>query len=268
MEKFFEKMWEFLGDILPNFIVAVLILVIGYFVTKLILKISKKGMNKANMDYSLEKFFLNCIRVICYILLIISALSQMGISTTGIIACFSAGAAAIALALKDSLANIASGIILLFSRPFVTDDIIEINDERGSVAQIDLMHTKIVTFDNRCITIPNSLISSMEVINYSAQPQRRIDITVPVDYSSDIELVKKVLMDTAKDNKLVLSKPEEPFIRVNSFSQSSVDVVVRVWVNSEDYWQVYHDMMESIMINLNKNKINIPFNQLDVHLVK
>jgi small conductance mechanosensitive channel len=218
------------------------------------------------MDFSLEKFFLNVIRIACYIVLVISALSQLGISTTGLIACFSAAAAAIALALKDSLSNIASGIILLFSKPFVTGDFIEFDSDMGEVQQIDLIHTKVRTYDYKSIVIPNSVISNMEIINYSKLPYRRIDVTVPVGYDVDIDKVKSVLLTALKTHNKILNEPSEPFVRVNEFGESSVDFIVKVWVNMEDYWDVYYDLMELIKKSLDKANIPIPFNQLDVHI--
>lgn len=266
MEKIFNLAVEFLKKIMPSFLIAVLIAVAGYFLTKLIVKICKTAMDKRNVDYSLEKFLLNCVRLGCYILIVIMALTEMGISTTGLLAGFSAAAAAVALALKDSLSNIASGIVLLFSKPFVTGDYIEFGDKSGNVVQIDLMHTRIMTFDHKCVMVPNSVISSTEVVNYTSQPQRRVDITVPVGYDADIEFVKCVLLNTLKENEKVLSEPEEPFVRVNTFSESSMDFILKAWVQVDDYWQVYYDLMESIKKNLDQNNIPIPYNRLDVHI--
>ena len=177
MEKFFTHAWKVISRFFENFnweglLIMIIILVGGYFATKAFTKVVKKGLDKANIDYSLSKFLINAIRIACYVVIVMSALSYIGISTTGLVAFFSAGAAAIALALKDSLSNIACGIILLFSKPFVTDDVIEINGERCTVLQIDLMHTKVLTADNRYIMIPNSAISSKEVVNFTAEDKR------------------------------------------------------------------------------------------------
>lgn len=266
MEKILNKVTEFISNVWENVLIAVIILVAGYFLTKLLMKIIKRWLDKSNMDFSLEKFILNTVRVICYIVLIISALSQLNISTTGLIACFSAGAAAIALALKDSLSNIACGIILLFSRPFVTGDVIEIEGDVCTVLQIDLIHTKVQTFDNKCIVIPNSVVSNEKVVNCSAMEKRRVDIKVPVSYNADIENVKKIITQVALNNKKVLPLPEKPFIRMNSFNESSVEILVKVWTNTQDYWDVYYDMQEDIKKALEENNITIPFNQLDVHI--
>ena len=267
MEKFIESAFAYIKSILPNVFMAIIILVGGYFVTKLILNIKKKAMDKGKMDFSLEKFFINTIRIACYIILIISALSQLGISTTGILACFSAAVAAIALALKDSLSNIACGIILLFSKPFVTGDLIELGEYMGTVLQIDLIHTKILTFDNKGIMVPNSVISSKEVINFSHMPVRRVDVTIPVRYGSDLEKVKAVIKKAVLSIEKVKSDPE-PFVRVNKLSESSVDFAVRAWTETDNYWDVYHDMLEKIMSALKEEDIVIPYNQLDVHLDK
>lgn len=267
MEKFIEKTFESIWGILPNLFVAIVILIGGFFLTKLLLHIANRYMEKGKMDFSLKKFFLNVIKIACYILLIITSLGQLGISTTGILACFSAAAAAIALALKDSLSNIASGIILLFSRPFVTGDFIQIGEEMGTVLQIDLIHTKIQTVDNKGIMIPNGIISSSEVINFSQMDKRRVDVTVPIAYGSNIQQVKDVITKTVSVIEYVDSEPA-PFVRVVEISDSSVDIAVRVWADTDKYWDVYHDMLEKIMSALEKEGITIPFNQLDVHLVK
>lgn len=246
----------------------IIILVGGYFATKAFTKIIRKGLEKSNIDYSLAKFLVNSIKIACYVVIIMSALSYIGISITGLVAFFSAGAAAIALALKDSLSNIACGIILLFTKPFVTDDVIEINGERCTVLQIDLMHTKVLTADHRYIMIPNSVISSKEVVNFTAEDKRRLDFHVPVDYSADIDVVKKVLMDVALSNEKVLTDEEMPFVRLNSLGDSALDMIVKVWVKTDDYWDVYHDMYEGMKKALDQNNIAIPYNQLDVHITK
>ena len=259
---FFENFnWE-------GLLIMIIILVGGYFATKAFSKVVRKGLDKANIDFSLSKFLVNAIKIACYVVIIMSALSYIGISTTGLVAFFSASAAAIALALKDSLSNIACGIILLFTKPFVTDDVIEINSERCTVLQIDLMHTKVLTADHRYIMIPNSVISSKEVVNFTAEDKRRLDFHVPVDYNADIEEVKKILMDVALSNDKVITEDEMPFVRLNALGDSSLDMVVKVWVKTEDYWDVYHDMIESMKKALDRNNIAIPYNQLDVHITK
>lgn len=273
MEKFFTHAWKVISRFFENFnweglLIMIIILVGGYFATKAFTKVVRKGLDKANIDFSLSKFLVNAIKIACYVVIIMSALSYIGISTTGLVAFFSASAAAIALALKDSLSNIACGIILLFTKPFVTDDVIEINGERCTVLQIDLMHTKVLTADHRCIMIPNSVISSKEVVNFTAEDKRRLDFHVPVDYNADIEEVKKILMDVALSNDKVITDEDMPFVRLNALGDSSLDMVVKVWVKTEDYWDVYHDMIESMKKALDRNNIAIPYNQLDVHITK
>lgn len=273
MSSFLNQLWKTIVKFLQNFnwealFVTVVILVGGFLLTKALVKIVKKGLDKSSIDFSLVKFLVNVIKFSCYIIVVMTALSYIGISTTGLVAFFSAGAAAIALALKDSLSNIACGIILLFTKPFVTDDVIEINGESCTVLQIDLMHTKVLTPDHRCIMIPNSVISSKEVVNYTARPTRRLDFHIPIDYNADIDEVKKILMNVALSNDKVITDEEMPFVRLNALNDSSVDVVVKVWVKTDDYWTVYHDMYEAIKKSLDENKISIPYNQLDVHIEK
>ena len=260
MEKFFTHTWKVVSRFFENFnweglLIMIIILVGGYFATKAFSKVVRKGLDKANIDFSLSKFLVNAIKIACYVVIIMSALSYIGISTTGLVAFFSASAAAIYLG-------------LLFTKPFVTDDVIEINGERCTVLQIDLMHTKVLTADHRYIMIPNSVISSKEVVNFTAEDKRRLDFHVPVDYNADIEEVKKILMDVALSNDKVITEDEMPFVRLNALGDSSLDMVVKVWVKTEDYWDVYHDMIESMKKALDRNNIAIPYNQLDVHITK
>lgn len=268
MDKLLDKIIDFIKGILPDLIVVAVILVAGYFLTKALAKIIKKILDRSKMDYSLEKFIINTVKIVCYILIVLTALSQLGISTTGLVAFFSASAAAIVLALKDSFSNIACGIILLFSRPFVTGDVIEMGEDRCTVLQVDLMHTKVLTYDHRCIMIPNSVISSKEVVNFTAEPYRRVDIKVPVSYNADVETVKKVIKDAVSKNEKVLNTPEPPFVRIDNFGESSLDFIVKVWAKTDDYWDVYHDMYEDIKKALDSNNISIPYKQLDVHMVE
>ncbi|MGN0461044.1 MAG: mechanosensitive ion channel family protein [Ruminococcus sp.] len=268
MDTILDEMKEFLKNLFPNLIIVAIILLVGYFLTKALAKIIKKILDKSKMDFSLEKFIINTVKIVCYILIVLTALSQLGISTTGIIAFFSASAAAIVLALKDSFSNIACGIILLFSRPFVTGDVIEMGEDIGTVLQVDLMHTKVLTYDHRCIMIPNSVISSKEVVNFTAEPLRRVDIKVPVSYNADIESAKKVIKEAVSKNEKVLNTPEPPFVRIDNFGESSLDFIVKVWAKTEDYWDVYYDMYEDIKKALDSNNISIPYKQLDVHMVE
>lgn len=264
----FDKIFNWSFDFGINLVTTILILVIGFFAVKLVLKLSRKAMEKAGIDKSLIGFFQRCIRIGCYVIILISALSELGISTTGIIASFSAAVAALALALKDSLSDIASGIVILFTRPFVTGDFIEFEEYKGFVQKIDIMNTNIRTYDDTNVIIPNSKITTSQVNNYTAKPQMRLQIFVPIPYNADFDKVKEIILDTINHTDNILVGEEyEPSVRLQSYAESSLEVIARCWVNFEDYWTVYYSLMEEIKKELDKNKISIPFNQLDVHIL-
>ncbi len=264
----FEKMFDWSFDLVIKLLTTVLIIVIGLLAVKLILKLTRKAMEKAGIDKSLISFFQRCIRIGCYVIILISALSELGISTTGIIAGFSAAAAALALALKDNLSDIASGIVILFTRPFVTGDFIEFEEYKGFVQKIDLMNTNILTYDDTNVIIPNSKITSSQVNNYTANPQIRVQIFVPVPYSADFEKVKRIILNTINNTDNILTDEKyEPSVRLERYVESSMEVIARCWVNFENYWTVYYSLMEEIKKALEKNEITIPFNQLDVHIL-
>lgn len=264
----FNKISDISIDMLMKVGGTLIILAIGICVIQIIIHLFKKAMKKANVDPSLTRFFVRCIRIGCYVVLIISALSTLGISTTGLIAGFTAAAAALALALKDSLSDIASGIVILFTRPFMTGDFIEFGEQKGYVEKIDMMHTSILTYDNTTVVIPNSKITSENLNNYSANSDIRVQIPVPVGYGADIAEAKRVILDAViKTDNIILDVDKfTPVVRLEKYNDSSIELMVRVWTKFENYWQVYYSMTESIKKALDENGITIPFNQLDVHI--
>ncbi len=260
--------WNFKLSSLLNIAGAIGIVLAGLVLTQIIIHFFKKAMKKASVDLSLVRFFIRCIRIACYTIILISALSKLGISTTGLIAGFSAAAAALVFALKDSLSDIASGIVILFTRPFVTGDFIVFGDHKGYVQKIDMMHTNILTYDNTNVIIPNRMITTDNLNNYTAHPEIRVQIAVPIGYDADIDEAKAVILKAISGVENIITDVEKftPVVRVENFKDSSIELMARTWTHFENYWQVYYSMMESIKKSLDKNDIPIPFNQLDVHI--
>lgn len=264
MEEFLEKIYAFL----PTLGIALVILAVGILVTILIVHIAKKAMKKTNIDPSLANFFIRLIRIVCYVMIVIAVLTQLGVSTTGLIAFFSAGLAAVALALKDNIADIASGIVILFTRPFVTGDFIAFGNYCGFVEKIDMIHTKIRTYDLTEVIVPNSKITTAEVNNYSSSPEIRVEIDVPIGYAADIDKTKDVLYHAAKSiDKTLKDDKFDPQIRLQRYGDSALEFKVRCWCNFEDYWPVYYALTEGLKKALDENGIPIPYNQLDVHII-
>ena len=171
-------------------------------------------------------------------------LNTIGISTNGVLAALSAAALAVAVALKDSLGNVAGGILMLISPRFLSGDYIEAGGDEGTVVGVDLLHTTIRTADNKLVSIPNGVLINSHITNYTREEKRRVDITLPVSYDADIEKTKKIIFDVILRHSLVLSEPEKPMARVMKYSESSVDIIMRCWCNTSDYWNVYFDLTE------------------------
>ena len=259
---------DYLFILLPKLIFALALFLAGHFLIKLIAKLLDKTLTRFNLDPSLVSFLENCSKVTLYVILFLVLLSTLGIPTAGIIAAFSACAAAVALALKDSLSNIASGITLLFTRPFATGHFIQIGDESGTVEKIDLMHTKLCTPDNKHIIVPNGQMATSEVINYSVEAFRRVDLVFNVGYDNDVERAKEVIMSLIRKHpaSVLDDETKEPFVRVSGYLDSSIKITGRVWAKTEDYWTVYFDILEAAKGEFDKAGITIPYNQLDVHI--
>lgn len=247
---------------------AALILLVGHYAVVFIIKLLTKSFEKVKMDVSLEKFFLKVVNITLHIIVLLSALTALGISTAGLLAALSGAVVAVALALKDSLGSIAGGIIILITKRFETGDYIEINGDEGTVTQVDLMHTTLKTLDNRHVVIPNAVAVNSRIIDYSSEDTRRLDIVFGISYGDDAENAKQIILDTVKKHRMALNEPEEPFARVTNLGESSVDITLRVWCERINYWQLKFDLLEQIKAEFDKNGISIPFNQLDVHITE
>lgn len=248
-----------------KFLGSLAIVVIGWIAAGIIRKIMVKALHKPKLDASFKKFLVKAVDIVLKVLVILSAVSNLGISTTGLIAALSAAAVAISLALKDSLGNIAGGILMMIARPFSTGDFITVDGESGKVLKIDLIHTTLITPDNRQVVVPNGQMVNKTVTDYSREETRRVDVDFAISYSSDVEVAKAVIMDVIGNCELALSDPE-PFVRVTDYADSSVTVTARVWCKTDDYWELRFRMLENVRIMFDANGIEIPFNQLDVHV--
>ena len=264
MEKIKDKVLEYL----PTLGIALAILVGGIVLTILISKLVRKALSKTKLDPSLVGFFIHVIRIACYCVIGMSVLSRLGVSTTGLVAFFSAAVAAVALALKDNIADIASGIIILFTRPFVTGDYIEFGQYKGYVQKIDLVQTKLLTYEDTNIIIPNSKVTSNEINNYTAHPEMRVKVLVPVSYDCDLDATKRVLLEAVKGtDNIFTDEAHTPVVRLDKFGESSLDFFVLCWCDFKDYWGVYFALTERIKKAMDANGLHIPYNQLDVHIV-
>ena len=248
------------------FIKFLIILIAGHFITVLFIKISKKSLAKTKLDDSFQTFIAKLLNISMHILIILSALNSIGISTTGIMAAMSAAALAVAVSLKDSLSNVAGGILLLVSPRFSTGDFIDAAGNSGTVLSVDLLHTTVRTPDNRQISIPNGVLINSAIINYSKEEKRRVDMEFDIAYEADVNKAVDLIENTIKAHEMVIDKENGILVRVNKYKDSSVSIVSRSWCETANYWNVYFDITEQVKKAFDENNISIPYNQLDVHI--
>ncbi|MBQ8507135.1 MAG: mechanosensitive ion channel [Clostridia bacterium] len=257
-----ENIWNLLGPLLK----AVLILIAGHILIVYLLKLLKRAFAKSTLDQSLVRFLTKAANIAAHVFVVLSALTVVGVSTTGLVAALSAAAVGVSVALKDSLSNVAGGILLLIAPRFVTGDYISAGGDEGTVTNVDLLHTTVRTADNRQVSIPNGVLINNHIINYSREPRRRVEIIMPVSFDSDIEAAKRAALETVRRHPLSLTEPDEAFVRVKNYDNGAVNLVVRVWCNTQDYWTLYYDLVEQIRVAFDAGNIRIPLNQLEVQI--
>ena len=248
-------------------VIAVVIYVIGAKIIKYVLKLVRRSMDRAGADEGVKQFLGTLIKYALYLLLITIILNLFGIATTSVVAVLGSIGVAAGLALQGSLSNMAGGVLILLLKPFrVGDYIIEdSNKNEGTVAEISIFYTKLVTVDNRVIMIPNGTLANSSMTNVSRMTKRRIDLIIGVAYESDIKQVKEILKNVAEAEEARLPE-EEISIFVSELADSSVNMGVRIWVTTEDYWPAKWRLTENIKIALDEHQISIPYPQLDVQI--
>jgi small conductance mechanosensitive channel len=267
MEDIMNKLIEWGATFGIKLIAAIAILIIGNIIAKSIRKLILKLMDKRKVDKTISSFISSLAFSALWVFVILAALSQLGIQTTSFIAVIGAAGLAIGLALQGSLSNFASGFLIILFRPFKVGDYVKAGGVSGSISKISIFTTDFTTPDNKKIIVPNSQIMNGTITNYSAEKNRRVDLTFGVGYETDISKVKDILSNVITGHKLVLKDPE-PFVRVGELADSSINFVVRVWTKTEDYWGVFFDLTEQVKNEFDKHGISIPFPQMDVHLIK
>ena len=245
---------------------SLLIFFIGKLVAKAITSFARKVMEKRNVDPTITSFLANIIYGVLFTMVIIAAIGTLGIETTSIAAVIAAAGLAIGMALQGSLSNFAAGVMIIAFRPFKVGDYVEAAGIAGTVEEVNIFTTYMKTPDNKEIIVPNGSIISDSITNYSAKPTRRVDLVIGVGYDDDLKKVKQVLTEIVAADSRVLNEPET-LIAVSNLGESSVDFVVRPWVESADYWPVKFDLLEAIKLRLDAEGISIPFPQRDLHVI-
>jgi len=251
-----------------TFLGAIVVLIIGLWVIKAVTKNVYKLMEKSDLTPALKSFIKSILSVALKLILFISVLGMIGIEMTTFIAMLTAASLAIAMAFNGSLSNFAGGIMILFFKPFKIGDFITAQGVSGTVKEIQIFVTILTTPDNKTIILPNGGLSNGVLTNNSTQTLRRVDWTFGIGYGDDFDVAKSMILGFIKEDKRILNEPAEPFIALGALADSSVNIVVRVWVNPADYWGVFFDMNEKYYKNADKHNISIPYPQMDIHLNK
>lgn len=263
----YEKLIDFAMEMGPKVLAAVLIYFIGSMIIKTILKVIDKAFDRRSLDPSLHTFLRSLTKFGLKVVLFMTVAGALGVPMTSFITLLGAVSVTVGLSLKDSLSSFAGGVIVLISRPFNVGDFIETQSYKGTVTSIQMFYTTLLTPDNLKVLIPNGEISNAKIVNYTAEPTRRVDLVFCAGYDDDISKVKRVIQGVVDAHPLILKTPE-PLIKVANHGESSVDYDVKVWVNNEDYWTVHYDLLEQVKVAFDKAEISIPYPQRDVHMIQ
>lgn len=265
IEQFWNDVKSFFTQAGLNIVIGLAILIVGLILCKVIKVIIKRVMKKAKRDEAVVHFAVSLIDIILKIVVLIASLATMGINTASIITVLGTCGVAIGLALKDSLGNLAAGVLIAVNKPFKQGDYIQSAGEEGTVETINLFNTTLLTPDNKEIVIPNGLLSSGNIVNFSKMETRRVDFEFSIAYSADFNKAQNAILSVCGAHEKILSDPA-PFCRMKAMDNSSVMLTARAWVKTEDYWTVFFDVMEQVRDKFNQLGIEIPYPQLDVHV--
>lgn len=260
-----NTIWNWVKTDGIKLILALIVLFVCFKLTNLIFKKINKTLEKRKSDKTLSKVFVSLGRKVLKVFLLIIFISYIGIDTSSIVGAITAGAVTVGLALQGALSNLAAGVLIIVLRPFRVGDYIDCSGESGTVDDIGLFQTKLITTDNKIVIIPNSNAQNGVVVNYSLKDTRRVDMEFSIAYENDFRKAKAIIFEEIKKTKLALNEPL-PFVNIKTHNSSSIDIVVRVWVNSADYWNFYWMMLESVKLAFDKNGISIPYTQMDIHM--
>lgn len=261
---------QFLNDVLfhymPKFVVACIVLFVGWKLINLLNKMMKRAYERHKVDPSLQEFLHSLIDILLKVLIVLTAMGIMGIQMTSFIAILGAAGVAIGMGLQGTLQNFAGGVIILLLKPFKVGDYIEQGPYSGYVDSIQIFNTTLRTYDARKIVVPNTELATKSLVNHFNMPQRRVAIDVGLAYGMSVEKAKEVMLKVAADNPLVLHEPKAPFATLEDFADSSLHMRLYAWTFPENYWDTLYSLNEGIYNAFRENGLEIPFNQMDVHV--
>ncbi|WP_276975022.1 mechanosensitive ion channel domain-containing protein [Flavobacterium filum] len=266
---YLQKYWDYAITVLmeysPRLISALLIFLIGWYAIKIIKRVVTKIMIKREMEPTLSKFLADILIWTLKILLFVTVISRLGVENSSFVAIIGAAGLAVGLSLQGSLSNFAGGVLIIMFKPFKVGDFIEAQGVSGTVKQIQIFVTQLSTVDNQTIFVPNGSLSNNNIINYTYATTRRADLTIGISYSSNIKKAKELALEVMNNHPMVLKDPE-PMVLVRELADSSINLAVRPWAKTEDFFVMRSDILEQIKLKFDENNIVIPFPQRDIHI--
>lgn len=260
---------EILMNLTESKIVSiVLTILLSIIIARIVLTLANKALDASPLEKTLVKFAKNVVRIVVYVIAALIILDKIGFQTSSLVALVSVLSAAFALAAQNSLANLFGGILLLMTKPFLVGDYVSAGSVEGTVLEIGLLNTQINTIDNKRISVPNGSISASTIVNYSTEGSRRIELKVTASYDDPVDVVKQAIHEAIDATNGVLMEPAEPFVRVNSYGESSIEYIIRVWCLNADYWNVYFDLLENIKVYFDRNNVEMTYNHMNVHVLE
>jgi len=260
-----DQLVQYAIDYGPKVALALAILIIGRWIAGILVGLLQKGMAKKGIDATLSRFLGSVVKALFMALVVLTAAGAVGVDTTSFAAILAAAGFAIGFALQGSLGSFAAGVMIITFRPFKAGDYVEVAGTAGIVREVGVFATVITTPDNKRIIVPNSSVTGGNIVNYSAEPTRRVDLVFGISYGDDVKKAKQVLERLCKEDERILEDPA-PTIAVVELADSSVNLVCRPWVKGTDYWPVYFHMQEQALLQLDEAGLTIPFPQRDVHM--
>lgn len=250
-----------------NLLLAITVLVIGFWLAKVLSRAVEKVMVRRNSDKSLTSFMRSLVSGLVKTLVIVTAITQLGIEMTSFVAILGAAGLAIGMAFSGTLSNFAGGVMILMFKPFKAGDFVKVQGEEGIVDEVQIFNTFLKTTDNKVIILPNGPVANGNIVNYTRSDKRRVDWKFGIAYGDDLKVAKELLARFTKEDDRILLDPE-PFIGLGELADSSVNITVRVWTKTEDYWDVFFKMNERVYTEFGSAGLSIPFPQVDLHVHK
>lgn len=259
--------WNFIKSILPSLGSAVIVLFVGMMLSKALMKVIKRTLKKSSIDPTAVSFLSSVISVALHAIVAVIVLSVLNVPMDSIVTVIGTAGLAIGLALQDSLANVAGGFLIMFTKPLKVGDLVKFGDVTGTVKSVGILQTKLILGDQTIVVIPNGQISEAIIVNYSEKELRRLDLEIGISYNDDFELAKEVISGLITAHPLAVEEPA-PLVRVGAFGDNAVILHVRAWCANENYWNLHYDLHEQIKKAFDENGISFPYPQMDVHVDK